>query len=66
MKGKQKGASNGKDQITLRMDKAHFKALEILIPGFGSTVSEVARYIVMDWMKTNLGLDRMKELGLVR
>ena len=61
-----KTPSNGKKQITLRMDKAHFDALETLVPGFGSTLGEVARYIITDWMKANLGMPRMKELGLIK
>ena len=55
-----------KDQLTLRMDGAHFEALAMLVPGFGSNVSEVARYIIIDWLKTNLGIDRMRSLGLIK
>ena len=65
VKGSRRAPSNGKKQITLRMDQAHFEALETLIPGFGSTVAEIARYIIIDWMKANLGIAQMRKLKLV-
>jgi hypothetical protein len=58
--------TNDKDQLTLRIDATHIRALESLIPGFGSNVSEVIRHIVVDWLKENLSIDWMKEKGLIK
>ncbi len=59
--------NNGdKDQLSLRIDGSHIRALEQLEPGLGNNVSEIIRYIVIDWIKQNMGIEWMKEKGLIK
>ena len=65
-KRRERSQGNGKYQATLRMDEAHFSAIDALAPGLGSNRGEIIRFIVIDWMKQNLGIDWMREKGLLK
>jgi hypothetical protein len=58
--------NNNKDQLSLKIDGSHLRALEQLEPGFGNNVSEIIRYIVIDWLMKNMGPAWMKEKGLIK
>jgi len=60
------GKTKNRGQFSLKIDSGHIKALEELEPGFGSNVSEIIRFIVIDWLKQNMGIEWMKEKGLIK
>jgi hypothetical protein len=59
-------SENKDEQVYLRIHSALVKALESREPGLGSTVPEVIRFILMDYLQTKYGPDWMKEKKLVK
>lgn len=59
-------SENKDEQIYLRIHSAHVTALESLVPGLGSNVPEVIRFIVIDYLQTKYGSGWMKEKKLIK
>ena len=58
--------SNNKEAFSLRLDGTQIKALEHLQPGLGNSPNEVIRFIITDWINKNMGIEWMKEKGLLK
>jgi len=50
-----------KSQLSVRLDRVHFKELEDLTPHYGTTRGEVARFLLIEALQDKHGLDRLRE-----
>lgn len=51
--------TESKEECQVVLDKNHLKLIDNLIPFYGDDRSEVIRTIIIDWFKTEYGLDNI-------
>jgi hypothetical protein len=59
-------AERPKETLRVRLDKLHIELLNGYIPILGGSPGEVARSIIVDWLITKLGWDKIEEMGAMR
>ena len=51
----------GKTKLTVNLDPIHLDLLADLMPFYGNGPAEVARNVIVDWLRTNLGWDTIRK-----
>jgi hypothetical protein len=57
---------SGKKQVNVRLDPVHVKELRDLQDQYGNSVSEVARYLLIESLEGKYGLERLRERKAIK
>lgn len=54
------------DPSRIELNESQLRAIENLKPGIGTSVEEIVRFIITDWIQDVMGVAWMKEKGLLK
>lgn len=55
-----------KGRVMVGLDDVHLQLIDELQPFFGNSRPEVIRNLIIDWLKKEYGLERLREKGAIK
>jgi metal-responsive CopG/Arc/MetJ family transcriptional regulator len=58
--------NNSKDRVTVGLDEIHLQLIDELMPFFGNSRPEVIRNLIIDWLRKEYGLEKIREKKAIK